>query len=114
MFVLFSSFVLVFIPMNYGKGSVFGVAVAALLAGGTIAVATAQSTKVVTKQPTAADWTTLAKLPDFNGVWERGGGGGAPPGGAAAGGAPQGGAGANAGAGAPGAARGGAAAGGAG
>jgi hypothetical protein len=26
----------------------------------------------VTKQPTAADWAALAKLPDFNGVWERG------------------------------------------
>lgn len=27
----------------------------------------------VMKQPTAADWAALAKLPDFNGVWERGG-----------------------------------------
>jgi len=27
----------------------------------------------VLKQPTAADWAALAKLPDFNGVWERGG-----------------------------------------
>jgi hypothetical protein len=26
----------------------------------------------VTKQPTAADWAALARLPDFNGVWERG------------------------------------------
>jgi len=25
------------------------------------------------KQPTAADWAALAKLPDFTGVWERGG-----------------------------------------
>ena len=29
-----------------------------------------------TAEPTAADWTALAELPDFNGVWERGGGGG--------------------------------------
>jgi hypothetical protein len=28
------------------------------------------------KAPTAADWGALAKLPDFSGVWERGGGGG--------------------------------------
>jgi hypothetical protein len=28
------------------------------------------------KAPTAADWAALAKLPDFNGVWERGGVGG--------------------------------------
>jgi len=30
----------------------------------------------VYKAPTAADWSALAKLPDFSGVWERGGGGG--------------------------------------
>jgi hypothetical protein len=34
------------------------------------------SQRFVTKAPTAADWAALAKLPDFNGVWERGGGGG--------------------------------------
>jgi hypothetical protein len=28
------------------------------------------------KAPTPADWTALSKLPDFSGVWERGGGGG--------------------------------------
>jgi len=42
------------------------------------------------KPPTAADWAALAKLPDFNGVWETGlGGGGGRTGGAppAAGGA---------------------------
>jgi hypothetical protein len=44
--------------------------------------ATAQ--QFVTKAPTPADWAALAKLPDFNGVWERGGGGGG--GGAARGG----------------------------
>ena len=57
------------------------------------------------KAPTAADWTALAKLPDFSGVWETGGGGGAPQQGAArAGGAPPANAGAaagNRGAGAP-------------
>jgi hypothetical protein len=36
----------------------------------------------ITKKPTDADWAALAKLPDFNGVWERGGGG-APRGNAA-------------------------------
>src|SRR3954470_8354398 len=25
-----------------------------------------------TKSPTAADWAAMAKLPDFNGVWETG------------------------------------------
>ncbi len=38
--------------------------------------------------PTAAEWSALAKLPDFNGVWEVGGGGGGGRG--RAGGAPQG------------------------
>src|SRR5262245_38110327 len=28
------------------------------------------------KAPAAADWNALSKLPDFSGVWERGGGGG--------------------------------------
>ena len=32
--------------------------------------------KVVHQAPTAADWTALAKLPDFTGVWEVGLGGG--------------------------------------
>jgi hypothetical protein len=32
--------------------------------------------KVARKAPTAADWTALAKLPDFTGVWELGLGGG--------------------------------------
>jgi hypothetical protein len=30
----------------------------------------------VYEKPTAADWAALAELPDFSGVWERGGGGG--------------------------------------
>src|SRR5436190_14449620 len=38
------------------------------------------------KAPTAADWSALAKLPDFSGVWERGGGGARGAGGRGAGG----------------------------
>ena len=38
--------------------------------------ATAQTAAAKTPPPTAADWSALAKLPDFNGVWEIGGGGG--------------------------------------
>jgi hypothetical protein len=46
---------------------------AAILASATVsAVAAAQ--QITTKPPAAADWAALAKLPDFNGVWERGGG----------------------------------------
>ncbi len=47
-----------------------------------------------TKAPAAADWAALAKLPDFNGVWERGavgaGGRGNPPAAPAGGTAPGG------------------------
>jgi hypothetical protein len=39
----------------------------------------------VYKKPTAADWAALANLPDFSGVWERGGGGGGARGAAAGG-----------------------------
>ncbi|MBZ5632848.1 MAG: hypothetical protein LAO55_06915 [Acidobacteriia bacterium] len=48
---------------------------AAAVAMGTVAV----GQKVARKAPTAEDWTALAKLPDFTGVWEigLGGGGGA-------------------------------------
>ena len=71
-----------------------------LVAAAAILIATAWSSYLaaqqnVMKQPTAADWAALAKLPDFTGVWERGG-------------APRGNAGQAANAGAP-AARGGAA-----
>ncbi len=38
--------------------------------------ATALAQNAITKSPTAADWAAMAKLPDFNGVWEAGGGGG--------------------------------------
>jgi hypothetical protein len=38
--------------------------------------ASALAQEAIYKAPTAADWSALAKLPDFSGVWERGGGGG--------------------------------------
>ena len=44
--------------------------VSTLLVTGVMAVASAQEWK--TKSPTLADWTGMAKLPDFNGVWETG------------------------------------------
>src|SRR5688572_17796854 len=50
---------------------VFSVSVAAILFSTAIG-ATVAAQQFVTKQPTAADWAALAKLPDFNGVWERG------------------------------------------
>jgi hypothetical protein len=43
----------------------------ALFAGG------AKAQWAVYEKPSAADWAALADLPDFSGVWERGGGGGA-------------------------------------
>src|SRR5687767_15022957 len=43
----------------------------------------------IQRAPTAADWAALAKLPDFSGVWEAGGGGGGGRG-AGRGGAPAG------------------------
>ena len=71
--------------------------VAAGLATGAVSTVSAQEWK--TKSPTAADWAAMAKLPDFNGVWEAGrapgaapaagraGAGAAPPAGRAGGGA---------------------------
>ena len=41
-----------------------------------VAGLTTLSAQSTTKPPTAADWSALAKLPDFSGVWEAGGGGG--------------------------------------
>jgi hypothetical protein len=35
----------------------------------------AEAQWAVYEKPTAADWAALAELPDFSGVWERGGGG---------------------------------------
>jgi hypothetical protein len=46
-------------------------------------VATAAGAQwAVYKKPTARDWAAMANLPDFSGVWERGGGGGRGRGGA--------------------------------
>src|SRR5262249_6314126 len=71
--------------MNNKRKLWFVIAAAALITVGAGSVATAQ--QATYKAPTAADWAALAKLPDFSGVWERGGGGG----GGARGGAPRGG-----------------------
>ena len=60
--------------MNYKKTFRFEIATAVLIAAAVAATAMAQ--QFVYKAPTAADWAALAKLPDFSGVWERGGGGG--------------------------------------
>jgi hypothetical protein len=57
----------------------FGFVTASLIFG---PAGSAQS--VARKAPTAADWAALAKLPDFNGVWEVGLGGGGGGGRAAA------------------------------
>jgi hypothetical protein len=73
----------------------------ASLAFAAVADAQSASQRFVRKAPTAADWEAIAKLPDFTGVWEAGGGGGR--GAAPAAGAPAAGA-ANAGAGRAGAA----------
>src|SRR5262245_32305742 len=54
--------------------------VVVLLTCGFASMVAAQN--AVTKAPTAADWAALAKLPDFTGVWERGGVGGGGGGGA--------------------------------
>jgi hypothetical protein len=46
-----------------------------------LATTTARAQWAVYEKPTADDWAALAQLPDFSGVWERGGGGrGAGPG----------------------------------
>jgi hypothetical protein len=42
----------------------------------TLCVSAASAQWAVYEKPTAADWAALAALPDFSGVWERGGGGG--------------------------------------
>ena len=58
------------------------------VAGLIVCAATFASAQTATyKAPASADWTALAKLPDFSGVWEIGGGGGR---GAGRGGAPAG------------------------
>src|SRR6476620_9505159 len=52
----------------------FGIVIVAL--GLTVVGTGALAQQPIYKAPTAADWAALAKLPDFSGVWERGGGGG--------------------------------------
>jgi hypothetical protein len=42
----------------------------------TLAVAEVTAQWAVYEKPSATDWAELAELPDFSGVWERGGGGG--------------------------------------
>jgi len=48
----------------------------AFLAAAVACATVAVGQKVARKAPTAEDWTALAKLPDFTGVWEAGFGGG--------------------------------------
>jgi hypothetical protein len=47
------------------------------LAIGALFASLASAQWAVYEKPTADDWAALAQLPDFSGVWERGGGGGA-------------------------------------
>ena len=56
------------------RGTVRAVLCAAATA--TLIGAVGHAQTAVYKAPAAADWTALAKLPDFSGVWEIGGGGG--------------------------------------
>ena len=62
-----------------------GLTAAALFA--VVAFTPLRAQDVITRSPAAADWAAMAKLPDFNGVWEQGFGG-ARAGGAPAAGAP--------------------------
>jgi hypothetical protein len=55
------------------KQAISKLAVAAFLLA---AMPTVLAQWAVYEQPTAEDWASLADLPDFSGVWERGGGGG--------------------------------------
>jgi hypothetical protein len=61
--------------MQSPRQIVFGFLIASL-ALATVASAQSAGQRVVRKAPTAADWDAIAKLPDFTGVWEAGGGGG--------------------------------------
>src|SRR2546426_110770 len=60
--------------MDNKKKSYFEIAGAVIIAAALGLPGLAQ--QFVYKAPTPADWAALAKLPDFSGVWERGGGGG--------------------------------------
>ena len=59
-----------FSPMTTKKR--FLISAAAILIAVSISSMAARQ-QFVTKKPAADDWAALAKLPDFNGVWERGG-----------------------------------------
>src|SRR5262245_33540261 len=59
--------------MNNKQRVVFCLAAAAFIASIASAV---MAQEFISKAPTPADWTALSKLPDLNGVWERGGVGG--------------------------------------
>ena len=78
--------------MTSTKRVVGALLIAALAASASWTIVAAQEWK--TKPPTAADWSAMAKLPDFTGVWEAvtvGRGGGAATAPARGGGAPAGG-----------------------
>jgi hypothetical protein len=49
---------------------------AAALLGATVFAVAGGAQQFITKSPTPEDWAAMARLPDFGGVWERGGGGG--------------------------------------
>ena len=72
--------------MNRTTRILFGFVTASLVLG-----STAGAQGVTRKAPTAAEWASLAKLPDFNGVWESAPGGGGGRGAAGAGRAGRGG-----------------------
>jgi hypothetical protein len=57
-----------------------------LALGAALVATSAVSQWAVYEKPTAADWAAMAELPDFSGVWERGGGGGGRGGGRGRGG----------------------------
>lgn len=52
------------------------IAVVGLSLIGAFLISSASAQWAVYQKPTAEDWADLAELPDFSGVWERGGGGG--------------------------------------
>jgi hypothetical protein len=56
--------------MRYALGA------GALATAAVLFTLTSRAQWAVYEKPTAEDWAALAELPDFSGVWERGGGGG--------------------------------------
>jgi hypothetical protein len=58
--------------MTASRHLIFGIVAAVSMSAAIDSIAAAQ--KFTTKVPTPADWAALARLPDFTGVWERGGG----------------------------------------